>query len=63
MVTDGSLAQCVTQNAVSWIYGWEADEVDPELLTEWTGAFEQSGYNYTSLIKTLLVDEAYGRRQ
>lgn len=63
VVADGSLAQCVTQNAVTWLYGWEADEMDSELLTEWTRSFEQSGYDYTALIKTLLVDEAYGRRQ
>lgn len=63
VVSDGTLAQCVTQNAVTWLYGWEADEIDATLLTEWTQAFEQSGYNYATLIKTLLVDETYGRRK
>jgi hypothetical protein len=63
VVADGSLAQCVTQNAVTWLYGWEAEEIDADLLAEWTQAFEQSGYDYTTLVKTLLVDEVYGRRQ
>ena len=62
VVADGSLLS-VTQNAVTWLYGWEAEEIDADLLAEWTQAFEQSGYDYTTLVKALLVDEVYGRRQ
>lgn len=63
VIADGKLAQCVTENAVTWLYGWDAEEIQPDKLHAWTETFEQSGYDYTALIKTLITDEAYGRRR
>ena len=63
VVSDGKLAQCVTQNAVTWVYGWDVEQIQSDKLDAWTESFEQSGYDYTVLIKTLITDEAYGRRR
>ena len=63
VVADGQLAQCVTQNAVGWLYGLDAEDVDADKMAMWAAEFERSGYNYTALIKSLIMDDAYGRRQ
>lgn len=60
---DGTLAQCVTQNTASWLYGWSPDEMDSELLTEWSNAFENSDFDYEKLILEMVMHPAYGRVQ
>ena len=60
---NGSLASCVTKNTAQWLFGWEQDEIDPELLEEWSSSFEQSGQNYRNLVKEMVSHPAYGWRK
>ena len=63
VTANGELSTCVTKNTAQWIYGWEHEEIDPELLLEWSTSFEQSGQNYRHLVYEMVMHPAYGRRK
>ena len=63
VASNGALSQCVTKNTALWIFGWENDEIDPDLLEEWSTSFDQSGQNYRNLVREMVTHPAYGWRK
>ena len=60
---DGSLASCTAQKAAQWLLGWSNEEVDAQLVAEWTAAFQAADMSYTELIREIVSHPVYRRRK
>ncbi|MAA79594.1 MAG: hypothetical protein CL916_10075 [Deltaproteobacteria bacterium] len=63
-MADGSLAQCAASNTSRWLLGWNKEEQIQQdvAVRNYAMEFENSGYSFRSLVRTIIKSPSYWRR-
>lgn len=61
IINDQHFSRCASQNAARWLLGWSDEEMQAELIDGWAAEFSASGFNYRTLVRSIVTSSAYRR--